>query len=116
MLILNFAKLLLLFSVSLMSPVSENLNLNVRHEVAFLQKKFWLVWSKLRSLVLYEFYLHVLQFQELPSCAVTYDMAAPKQQIALVIPGGRPWGFSLKGGLEHNKPLVISKVILVSNF
>ena len=27
------------------------------------------------------------------------------------ISGGRPWGFSIKGGLENNKPLVISKVL-----
>jgi len=24
--------------------------------------------------------------------------------------GGAPWGFTLKGGLEHDEPLIISKV------
>lgn len=24
--------------------------------------------------------------------------------------GGAPWGFTLKGGLEHGEPLIISKV------
>lgn len=27
--------------------------------------------------------------------------------------GGAPWGFTLKGGLEHGQPLIISKVLLV---
>lgn len=26
--------------------------------------------------------------------------------------GGAPWGFTLKGGLEHGEPLIISKVLL----
>ncbi|KAI5096365.1 protein Shroom2 isoform X4 [Silurus meridionalis] len=26
--------------------------------------------------------------------------------------GGAPWGFTLKGGLEHGEPLIISKVEL----
>lgn len=26
--------------------------------------------------------------------------------------GGAPWGFTLKGGLEHGEPLIISKVIV----
>ncbi|KAJ1061033.1 hypothetical protein K5549_002320 [Capra hircus] len=25
--------------------------------------------------------------------------------------GGAPWGFTLKGGLEHGEPLIISKII-----
>lgn len=25
--------------------------------------------------------------------------------------GGAPWGFTLKGGLEHGEPLIISKVL-----
>lgn len=24
--------------------------------------------------------------------------------------GGAPWGFTVQGGLEHNEPLIISKV------
>lgn len=25
--------------------------------------------------------------------------------------GGAPWGFTLQGGLEHDEPLIISKVL-----
>lgn len=27
-----------------------------------------------------------------------------------LLEGGAPWGFTLKGGLEHGEPLIISKV------
>lgn len=27
--------------------------------------------------------------------------------------GGAPWGFTLKGGLEHGEPLIISKVFFL---
>lgn len=27
-----------------------------------------------------------------------------------LLQGGAPWGFTLKGGLEHGEPLIISKV------
>ena len=37
-------------------------------------------------------------------------MASRKERIEISIIGGRPWGFSLKGGQESDKPLMISKV------
>lgn len=30
--------------------------------------------------------------------------------------GGAPWGFTLKGGLEHGEPLIISKVCFFSQY
>lgn len=32
-----------------------------------------------------------------------------------LLQGGAPWGFTLKGGLEHGEPLIISKVCYFSN-
>lgn len=37
-------------------------------------------------------------------------MAANPLYIEAFLHGGAPWGFTLKGGLEHNEPLIISKV------
>ncbi|XP_078494982.1 uncharacterized protein LOC100184762 [Ciona intestinalis] len=33
-----------------------------------------------------------------------------RERIEITLHGGRPWGFSIKGGWESNKPLVISKL------
>ncbi|CAM4547596.1 unnamed protein product [Eretmochelys imbricata] len=30
--------------------------------------------------------------------------------LEVLLQGGAPWGFTLKGGLEHGEPLIISKV------
>lgn len=30
--------------------------------------------------------------------------------IQVQLSGGAPWGFTLKGGLEHGEPLIITKV------
>lgn len=30
--------------------------------------------------------------------------------VEVILRGGAPWGFTLKGGLEHGEPLIISKV------
>ncbi|GCC29745.1 hypothetical protein chiPu_0008187 [Chiloscyllium punctatum] len=30
--------------------------------------------------------------------------------VEVFLQGGAPWGFTLKGGLEHGEPLIISKV------
>ncbi|XP_060126066.1 protein Shroom4-like [Zootoca vivipara] len=32
------------------------------------------------------------------------------QHVPVHLAGGAPWGFTLEGGLEHGKPLVVSKV------
>ena len=37
-------------------------------------------------------------------------MVSNESLLTITIFGGQPWGFSLKGGSENNKPLVISKV------
>ena len=34
----------------------------------------------------------------------------------VVLKGGAPWGFSLKGGSEHHCPITIAKVSLVDQF
>ncbi|KAM4696080.1 protein Shroom4 [Rhinophrynus dorsalis] len=34
----------------------------------------------------------------------------PPQCIHVQLQGGAPWGFTLKGGLEHGEPLIISKI------
>lgn len=37
----------------------------------------------------------------------------PKERfvyLEALLEGGAPWGFTLKGGLEHGEPLIISKV------
>lgn len=41
----------------------------------------------------------------------------PKERyvyLEALLEGGAPWGFTLKGGLEHGEPLIISKVSLSS--
>ncbi|MGH0168876.1 UNVERIFIED_CONTAM: hypothetical protein FKN15_058136 [Acipenser sinensis] len=37
--------------------------------------------------------------------------------VEVVLTGGAPWGFTLKGGLEHREPLLITKddITIVSN-
>lgn len=30
--------------------------------------------------------------------------------VDVVLTGGAPWGFTLRGGLEHQEPLIITKV------
>ncbi|GAA6105293.1 protein Shroom3 isoform X3 [Tachysurus ichikawai] len=37
-------------------------------------------------------------------------MAADSLLVHFFLHGGAPWGFTLKGGLEHREPLMISKV------
>ena len=37
-------------------------------------------------------------------------MGSRRERVEIILVGGRPWGFSIKGGKENNKPLVISKV------
>ncbi|XP_076799365.1 uncharacterized protein LOC143473207 isoform X4 [Clavelina lepadiformis] len=37
-------------------------------------------------------------------------MCSRRERIEIRLVGGRPWGFSIKGGRESNKPLVISKM------
>lgn len=32
------------------------------------------------------------------------------QYVPVQLQGGAPWGFTLKGGLEHCEPLTVSKV------
>uniref|UniRef100_A0A6I8PL20 PDZ domain-containing protein n=1 Tax=Ornithorhynchus anatinus TaxID=9258 RepID=A0A6I8PL20_ORNAN len=32
------------------------------------------------------------------------------QHIHVQLQGGAPWGFTLKGGLEHGEPLIVSKI------
>ena len=39
-----------------------------------------------------------------------YIMGSRRERVEIILVGGRPWGFSIKGGKENNKPLVISKV------
>ncbi|KAM6381781.1 LOW QUALITY PROTEIN: protein Shroom4 [Pluvialis apricaria] len=35
---------------------------------------------------------------------------APPQYVHVQLQGGAPWGFTLRGGLEHGEPLIVSKV------
>jgi len=37
-------------------------------------------------------------------------MSVRRERLEILVCGGRPWGFSVKGGVESNKPLTISKV------
>lgn len=37
-------------------------------------------------------------------------MAGNPLLVEAFLHGGAPWGFTLKGGLEHGEPLIISKV------
>lgn len=34
--------------------------------------------------------------------------------VHVFLSGGAPWGFTLRGGLEHREPLLITKVIIKS--
>lgn len=40
-------------------------------------------------------------------------MAGNSLFVEAFLHGGAPWGFTLKGGLEHGEPLIISKVGIV---
>ena len=40
-------------------------------------------------------------------------MGSRRERVEIILVGGRPWGFSIKGGKENNKPLVISKVSIL---
>ncbi|MGH0166846.1 UNVERIFIED_CONTAM: hypothetical protein FKN15_051550 [Acipenser sinensis] len=42
----------------------------------------------------------------------TIDQLVSFQHIQVQLQGGAPWGFTLKGGLEHGEPLIVSKVQL----
>lgn len=44
------------------------------------------------------------------------DLINSGQTIEVVLQGGAPWGFSLKGGAEHHCPLTIAKVRCASRF
>lgn len=33
--------------------------------------------------------------------------------VEVFLSGGAPWGFTLRGGLEHREPLLITKVIIL---
>lgn len=39
-----------------------------------------------------------------------------RERIEVVLSGGKPWGFSIKGGTENNKSIVVSKVLHFSSF
>lgn len=43
-------------------------------------------------------------------------MAGNSLLVEAFLHGGAPWGFTLKGGLEHGEPLIISKVRISSLF
>jgi len=40
----------------------------------------------------------------------TVEQLVSFQHIHVQLNGGAPWGFTLKGGLEHGEPLIITKV------
>ncbi|MBN3277285.1 SHRM4 protein, partial [Polyodon spathula] len=40
----------------------------------------------------------------------TIDQLVSFQHIQVHLQGGAPWGFTLKGGLEHGEPLIVSKI------
>lgn len=40
----------------------------------------------------------------------TVDQLVTFTHIHAELSGGAPWGFTLKGGLEHGEPLIITKV------
>lgn len=44
------------------------------------------------------------------------DLINSGQTIEVVLQGGAPWGFSLKGGAEHHCSLTIAKVRCASRF
>lgn len=40
----------------------------------------------------------------------TVEQLVSFNHIHVQLQGGAPWGFTLKGGLEHGEPLIITKV------
>lgn len=40
----------------------------------------------------------------------TVEQLVTFNHIHVELNGGAPWGFTLKGGLEHGEPLIITKV------
>ena len=40
----------------------------------------------------------------------TVEQLVSFNHIPVQLNGGTPWGFTLKGGLEHGEPLIITKV------
>lgn len=40
----------------------------------------------------------------------TVEQLVSFHHIQVQLSGGAPWGFTLKGGLEHGEPLIITKV------
>uniref|UniRef100_A0A671K2J0 Shroom family member 4 n=1 Tax=Sinocyclocheilus anshuiensis TaxID=1608454 RepID=A0A671K2J0_9TELE len=40
----------------------------------------------------------------------TVEQLVSFQHIHVQLNGGAPWGFTLKGGLEHGEPLIITKI------
>lgn len=36
------------------------------------------------------------------------------EEVIIALSGGAPWGFRLQGGVEHQKPLQVAKVGLVT--
>lgn len=45
----------------------------------------------------------------------TVEQLVSFHHIQVQLSGGAPWGFTLKGGLEHGEPLIITKVKLSPN-
>lgn len=41
-------------------------------------------------------------------------MEMRKERTEVVLCGGKPWGFSIKGGTENNKNITVSKVNISS--
>lgn len=51
--------------------------------------------------------------ENLETCATLNPTTTPTGRyiyLEAFLQGGAPWGFTLKGGLEHGEPLIISKV------
>uniref|UniRef100_A0A8C2Q6D4 Shroom family member 4 n=1 Tax=Cyprinus carpio TaxID=7962 RepID=A0A8C2Q6D4_CYPCA len=44
----------------------------------------------------------------------TVEQLVSFQHVHVQLNGGAPWGFTLKGGLEHGEPLIITKDELVN--
>lgn len=40
----------------------------------------------------------------------TVEQLVSFHHVQVQLSGGAPWGFTLKGGLEHGEPLIITKV------
>lgn len=43
-------------------------------------------------------------------------MEMHRERIEVVLSGGKPWGFSIKGGTENNKSIIVSKVMHFPHF